>query len=108
MRDVPFLEMLDAHGKPLKDEEADDERAVKYQECSEQKEQFEKKSVTPRLFLNVSELQLRVDGVLTRPRRLDAVDVRVVTVSVPQVGPSARTRNVKRCWASRRGWSRAW
>ena len=43
MRDVPFLEMFDAHGKPLKDEEADDERAVKYQECSEQKEQFEKK-----------------------------------------------------------------
>merc|ERR1712091_727748 len=35
--------MFDAHGKPLKDEEADDERAVKYQECSEQKEQFEKK-----------------------------------------------------------------
>jgi hypothetical protein len=43
MRDVPFLEMFDAHGKPLRDEEADDERAVKYQECSEQKEQFEKK-----------------------------------------------------------------
>ena len=43
MRDVPFLEMFDAHGKPLKDEEADDESAVKYQECSEQKEQFEKK-----------------------------------------------------------------
>ena len=71
MRDVPFLEMFDAHGKPLKDEEADDERAVKYQECSEQKEQFEKKSVTQRLFLNVSELQLRVDGVgaSRRPRR---------------------------------------
>ena len=38
---------------------------------------------------------------LTRPHRLDAVDV---TVSVPQVGPCRRTRNVKKCWASRRAW----
>ena len=68
MRDVPFLEMFDAHGKPLKDEEADDERAVKYQECSEQKEQFEKKSVTQRLFLNVSELQV-ASTTPRRPRR---------------------------------------
>ena len=34
--------MFDAHGKPLKDEEADDERAVKYQECSEQKNNSKK------------------------------------------------------------------
>ena len=33
--------------------------------------------LTQRLFLNVSELQLRVDGVNAMPRRLDAVDVAV-------------------------------
>ena len=48
MRDVPFLEMFDAHGKPLKDEEADDERAVKYQECSEQKNSSRRSWSRPR------------------------------------------------------------
>jgi len=32
-------------------------------------------ALTQRLFLNFSELQVRVDGVNALPRRLDAVDV---------------------------------
>lgn len=43
MKDVPFQELFDATGKPLEGEEADHERAMKYEECQNQKEQFEKK-----------------------------------------------------------------
>ena len=70
MRDVPFLEMFDAHGKPLKDEEADDERAVKYQECSEQKEQFEKKLEQAKLHAQQVIMERdKTPIVLTSPRK---------------------------------------
>ena len=49
--------------------------------------------LTQRLFPNVSELQVRVDGVSMRPRRLDAVDAAV----------RESTRRAREPWQSRDG-----